>query len=232
MSQISENTCAIVPDELEDSPIPYEILGNAYEQCARFHRKLQEEGQLRGLIGPRDMAIIWERHILNSAAVVPFILQVTSRVGHKTVADVGSGAGFPGLVAAAMLPDHQFTLIEPMERRILWLKECVELMGLRNVVLHHGRSQEVIDAVLDHEREAFAAVTCRAVAPMSKLAGWTIPLLVQGGSLVALKGQSAQAEIDKALKMIRKAKGTRPRVENAPVAPGLLATRVVVVDKA
>ena len=199
-----------VNDELDGSPILEEVLGDALGKLKVFHVKLAAEGEPRGLIGPRDVGIIWERHILNSAAIVPFIREATAKRQFKTVADIGSGGGFPGIVAAACLPDHQFTLVEPMERRIEWLHECVDEMGLDNVSIVRSRANAVIEAVrgsnggrkgrgedavdLDGNpipvRHPFAVVTCRAVAPMTKLSGWTLPLLDKGGRLVALKGRS------------------------------------------
>lgn len=218
-------------DQLAGSPILAEVLGQALPQLERFHQKIEQEGEPRGLIGPRDVDIIWERHILNSAAVVPFIREATRSERFKTVADVGSGGGFPGLVAAACLPDHQFTLIEPMERRTEWLQECVALMQLTNVTVERNRSDAVIDAVRKHKTHPYAVVTCRAVAPMTKLAGWTLPLLKPSGRLVALKGRSAQIELDKSAQMIDRYGGVRARVMEAQVAPGLEPTHVVLVDK-
>ena len=219
-------------DELAGSPILGEVLGEALPQLERFHVKLAQEGEPRGLIGPRDVDIIWERHILNSAAIVPFIRQAVERARFKTVADVGSGGGFPGLVAAACLPDCEFTLIEPMERRVEWLAECVDAMGLANVRIERARSEEIIAAMRKNRAmHPFAVVTCRAVAPMTKLAGWTLPLLKSHGQLVALKGRSAQAELDKAAKVINTYRGANPRVVEAPVAPGLEPTHVVLIDK-
>ena len=219
-------------DELAGSPILGEVLGEALPQLERFHVKLAQEGEPRGLIGPRDVDIIWERHILNSAAIVPFIRQAVKGTRFKTVADVGSGGGFPGLVAAACLPDCEFTLIEPMERRVEWLAECVDAMGLSNVRIERARSEEIIAAMRKNRAmHPFAAVTCRAVAPMTKLAGWTLPLLKSHGQLVALKGRSAQAELDKAAKVIGTYRGAHPRVVEAPVAPGLEPTHVVLIDK-
>ena len=136
-----------VTDELDDSPILEEVLGDALGKMRVFHAKLVEEGEPRGLIGPRDVAIIWERHILNSAAIVPFVRESTAKKQFKTVADIGSGGGFPGIVAAACLPDHQFTLVEPMERRIEWLNECVEDMELENVTVVRARANEMIEAI-------------------------------------------------------------------------------------
>lgn len=230
-TQMAENTQPVI-DELENSPLLNDVLGSALPQCSMFHVKLQKEGLLRGLVGPRDMGILWERHILNSAAVVPFVRKVAEKSKQKRVADVGSGGGFPGLVLAACLPDYDVTLIEPMERRVDWLRECIALMGLKNVTIFHGRSDEVIEKIKSHEIPAFDVVTCRAVAPMTKLAGWTIPLLRAHGSLVALKGKSAKVEVEKAEKMIRKAGGANPRILEASVASGLQPTTVVLIDKA
>lgn len=221
-----------VVDQLDGSPVLSEVLGDALPKLTVFHGKLMREGEPRGLIGPRDVSIVWERHILNSAAIVPFVLRATENERYKTVADVGSGGGFPGLVAAACLPDHSFTLIEPMERRVEWLNECVDDMGLENVTVVRARSEEVIARLRKTPgMHPFAVVTCRAVAPMTKLSGWTLPLLKSHGRLIALKGRSAQAEIDKAAKEIAKRGGVRPRVVEAPVGSGLEPTHVVMVDK-
>lgn len=240
-----------VIDELDGSPILEEVLGDALDKLKVFHVKLVAEGEPRGLIGPRDIGIIWERHILNSAAIVPFVREATTKKQFKTVADIGSGGGFPGIVAAACLPDHQFTLVEPMERRVEWLHECVEEMSLDNVSIVRSRADAMIDAVrgprggrkgrgedlvdLDGKpilvTHPFAVVTCRAVAPMTKLSGWTLPLLEKGGRLVALKGRSAQEEINKAAKEISKNGGIRPRVVDAEVGSGLESTHVLMVDK-
>ena len=96
-------------EQIEQSGILETIFGDALPKVRAFYEKLKSEGEPRGLIGPRDVDILWERHLLNSAAVVPFIRQATSGKQFRSVADIGSGGGFPGLVAAAMLPDHTFT---------------------------------------------------------------------------------------------------------------------------
>lgn len=184
---------AEIHDPLDDSPILEEVLGEALPRLRKFHVKLSTEGEPRGLIGPRDVGILWERHILNSAAIVPFIRREIGKTS-ASIADVGSGGGFPGIVAAACMPEHRFTLIEPMERRVEWLHECVELMGLSNVTVIRARAEEIIAALKrrDAQVRPFDAVTCRAVAPMTKLTGWTLPMLKPQGSLIALKGRSAQ----------------------------------------
>lgn len=235
-------------EQLAESNVLHDVFGDALPAIEVFHEKLRNEGEERGLIGPRDVDILWERHLLNSAAIVPFVAEKTEGKQFKTVADLGSGGGFPGLVIAAMLPDHTVTLIEPMERRIEWLNECVEAMQLTNVNVVRGRAEAAIAALRMHKGQGrgktevpeevfesithpFAVVTCRAVAPMTKLAGWALPLVEPKGALVALKGRSAQQEIDKAKNVIRRFGGIKPRVVTAPVADGLEATQVVIVDK-
>ncbi|OZG66141.1 16S rRNA methyltransferase [Bifidobacterium hapali] len=229
--ETSADAAEPIVDQLDGSPVLAAVLGDALPQLEVFHGKLMREGEPRGLIGPRDVPIVWERHILNSAAIVPFVQQATEHERFKTVADIGSGGGFPGLVAAACLPDHRFTLIEPMERRVEWLNECVDEMDLQNVTVVRARSEEVITQMRKSSgMHPFAVVTCRAVAPMTKLAGWTLPLLKSHGRLIALKGRSAQAEIDKAAKEITKRGGVNPRVVEAAVGPDLEPTHVVLVD--
>ena len=138
-------------------------------------------GVERGLIGPREVPRIWERHILNCAVVVPRVPQGAA------VADVGSGAGLPGLVWAIARPDLHVTLIEPLLRRTVFLEEAVDVLGLEQVTVLRARAEDV--------RDRFDVVTARAVAPLEKLAGWCLPLVRPGGVLLALKGRTAEEEV-------------------------------------
>lgn len=218
-------------DRLDGAPVLGDVLGEALPAMEMFHVKLTGEGEPRGLIGPRDIDILWERHILNSAAIVPFIREMMGNRSGLTIADIGSGGGFPGIVAAACLPECKFTLVEPMERRVEWLNECVVECHLNNVTVKRARSEELINDIRKHRVRPFDVVTCRAVAPMTKLAGWTLPLLKAHGRLIALKGRSAQVELTKASQEIVRHGGLRPRVVQAPVGDGLEPTQVVLVDK-
>jgi 16S rRNA (guanine527-N7)-methyltransferase len=163
----------------------------------RYADILASDGVDHGLIGPREVPRLWSRHLLNSAVVVD---PEAGLVGlHATVADVGSGAGLPGLVWALARPDLQVTLIEPLLRRANFLMQAVENLGIADrVIVLRGRGEEV-KAVWG----TFDVVTARAVAPLGKLLGWTIPLLHEGGRLVTLKGQSAQDEIQSAAAEIK-----------------------------
>ena len=216
-------------DPLEGSDVVRDACGDAFGKLEMFHGKLVAEGGKRGLIGPREVSRLWERHILNSAALVPFVEDFAARAVPESeqcrVADIGSGAGFPGIVLAAMLPQAKFTLIEPMERRVDWLEEVVGELGLENVEVVRDRAEDY------PHKGSFDIVVCRAVARLAKLVPWVMPLVRPGGRVIALKGRSAQQEIDKAAKEIRKARGLDPAVHSAPVGQGLEPTFVVTIDK-
>ena len=331
-------------DQFDNSPLIKSIFRDSSERMEFFHKKLESEGVLRGIIGPRDVDILWERHIFNSAALLPYIKAAAGQVSKKggsgkkaAVGDIGSGGGFPGIVLASTLPDISFFLIEPMERRCEWLSEVIDELDLVNTQVVRARTEELIsykkavngvsgaqyrgdrkqkrnpgcrlkrngknnynrnqdfigNPKLDHNHEAvfkqelawgqepvwdrepapnrepawnqglarsqkpdrsreaaseqdngssfdsfkrenphfmgFDIVTCRAVAPMSKLSGMALPLLKRHGELIALKGKSAQSELNKAEKEMKKNYAVSWKVEEASVAEGLEPTHVVTV---
>lgn len=215
----SPAVAAPVLDPLTGDARVQAVLGPAFPVLTRYHALLREQGVLRGLIGPREVGRLWERHLLNSASLVPF-LPVSG-----TVVDVGSGAGLPGVVLAALLPDVEVVLLEPMERRVTWLTEVTDELELANATVRRGRAEEL------HGRMAADAVTARAVAPMDRLARWTLPLLRPGGALVVLKGRQAAAELDAARHVLRKLHASSSDVLTAPTLEGLEPTTVVRVVK-
>lgn len=191
------------------------VFGENLERARRFTAALGEHGEERGLIGPLEPARLWSRHILNSAVAAPLFAS-GARVG-----DVGSGAGLPGIVLAIARPDVQWVLIEPMERRVTWLQEQKDALGLDNVEIVRARGEGWTEgAVLD-------AVTARAVSALKTLIPLTAPLVRVGGELVLLKGANAANEIDAAARQIRKYGLDDIRVEM--VGDGVIAepTRVV-----
>jgi 16S rRNA (guanine527-N7)-methyltransferase len=192
-----------------------EYFGDAFPAVDRFAHELSVQGELRGLIGPREIGRIWDRHILNSAAVVQYLPQT------GTIVDIGSGAGLPGLVIAAMRPEAEVILIEPMERRCTWLNEMTETLGLTNVEVKRGRAEEFHDAF-----EA-DVVTARAVAALDKLARWSLPLLRHGGELIILKGRNVEAEIEPARKVLKKFKVSPPEILQAHTIDGAEGTTVL-----
>jgi len=167
-------------------------------ELERYQEILAGPGLDRGLMGPREMPRLWDRHILNCAVVAEPALGLVPQ--GALVADVGSGAGLPGLVWAITRPDLTMILIEPLLRRATFLTEAVIDLGLTDrVTVLRARAEKVITTP---NWTGVDIVTARAVAPMERLLGWTMPLLKPVGDLIALKGSSAQSEIDEAAQAI------------------------------
>lgn len=157
----------------------------------QFAGLLASEATVRGLIGPREVPRLWERHLLNCGLVADLITQDAS------VCDIGSGAGLPGLVLAVRRPDLDVTLVEPLLRRTTFLEDAIALLELPNVTVTRSRAEDL------HGRRTFDVVTSRAVAPMDRLIGWSLPLVRSGGEVLAMKGSTVQAELDSAAAAIR-----------------------------
>ncbi|WP_129660679.1 16S rRNA (guanine(527)-N(7))-methyltransferase RsmG [Rothia uropygialis] len=168
------------------------VFGERIELAERYVEHLGTSGIERGLIGPREIPRLWSRHVLN-CAVVEALIERNSRV-----ADVGSGAGLPGLCLAIARPDLEVVLIEPLERRVIWLDEVIEDLGLENVDLRRGRAEQFVGEI------DVDVVTARAVSALVGLLDMTVPLLRGTGQLLALKGKSAEEEIQKAQKKLNK----------------------------
>jgi 16S rRNA (guanine527-N7)-methyltransferase len=161
------------------------LFGHGLERAERYAAILAGAGVERGLIGPREVERLWDRHLLNSAAVAELVEP------NARVADIGSGAGLPGIPLALARPDLGVTLIEPLLRRSEFLREVVEELEI-DVTVVRGRAEEV--AVQERVGEMDAVVS-RAVASLDKLTKWSMPLLRGQGHMLALKGERAQDEI-------------------------------------
>lgn len=172
-----------VSRETTPPPAAHELFGDRMAPMGVYADRLATDGVGRGLIGPREVPRLWERHLVNCGVVLP---RVPDGV---TVADVGTGAGLPGLVWAIARPDLQVTLIETLQRRTIFLQEVVDQLELANVRVLRSRAEEV--------HETYDVVTARAVAPLARLGRWCLPLVVPGGVLLALKGRSAADEVDR-----------------------------------
>ncbi len=177
------------------------IFGDRLGLAERYVGLLATTGIDHGLIGPREGPRLWDRHVLNCAVAAPLVDPAA------TVADLGSGAGLPGLVLAIARPDLRLHLVEPLHRRIVWLESTVRTLGLDHVELHEGRAQAWSG------RLRVRHTTARAVARLAKLGPWSAPLLEPGGSLVALKGAGAQTELEQDWPQLRRAGAVRARVE-------------------
>jgi 16S rRNA (guanine527-N7)-methyltransferase len=173
-------------DEPPDTPsVAAAVFGPNLESAERYAGILAGAGIERGLLGPGEVPRLWERHVLNSAAVAELVED------DDRVADVGSGAGLPGIPLALARPGVHVTLIEPLLRRAEFLREVVEELGL-DVVVVRGRAE---DRDVHRAVGPMDAVTSRAVASLDKLAEWSLPLLREGGRMLAMKGDRAEAEL-------------------------------------
>jgi 16S rRNA (guanine527-N7)-methyltransferase len=180
---------------------------------------LKREGDTRGLLGPRELEIVWDRHILNCLTLVELIPL------NSTVADIGSGAGLPGIVLAVARPDLAVTLVEPTLRRVEFLNETKAELNLENLSIIQGRAEDLIKG------KRFEIVTARAVAPMKKLLNLCLPLLKPGGYLLALKGEKANIELTEALEQISKWNATSLGIVKLGLEINTQATVVVVKAK-
>ncbi|MFJ8541664.1 16S rRNA (guanine(527)-N(7))-methyltransferase RsmG [Streptomyces sp. NPDC093586] len=177
-------------------PVPEqarEVFGDRYADAVRYAELLAEAGVQRGLIGPREVPRLWERHLLNCAVLSEVVPEGV------TVCDVGSGAGLPGIPLALVREDLKITLLEPLLRRTNFLTEVVELLGLDHVTVVRGRAEEVMGKI-----PPVHVVTARAVAPLDRLATWGIPLLRPYGEMLALKGDAAEEELKAAAAALSK----------------------------
>ncbi len=159
------------------------VFGERLPAAVEYARLLGTAAVERGLIGPREARRLWDRHILNCAVVVPALPRTGS------IADVGSGAGLPGVVWALCRPHADFTLIDSSERRAQFLREVVHRLELAQVAVVRARAEDL------HGSLSFDVVTARAVAPLARLVPWCLPLVAPGGALLAFKGRTAAAEV-------------------------------------
>lgn len=172
--------------DFEETPAAAaDIFGSNLKLANAYASALARDSETFGLLGPRELPRLWSRHILNSA-VVSELIPNSSRV-----ADVGAGAGLPGIPIAIARPDIKMNLIEPMERRSEWLAAVVRELGLSNVNVIRARGEDVINLEID-------VVVARAVAALAKLIGFTAPILRGQGEILAIKGEKVTDEMAEA----------------------------------
>ncbi|MEV0805416.1 16S rRNA (guanine(527)-N(7))-methyltransferase RsmG [Micromonospora sp. NPDC050200] len=211
----------MLPAEL--APAAQALFGDRLDLAAAYAELLATDGVVRGLIGPREAPRVWDRHLLNCAAVAERIPEGAS------VIDVGSGAGLPGLVLAIARPDLHVTLVEPLARRTSFLIEAVQQLGLAKMVrVFRGRADEAASGATGTGPLTADVVTARAVAPLDRLSGWCLPLAVPGGRLIALKGSSAADEIAEHAEAVDRLGGGEPTVHLCGV--GLIDPPTTVVE--
>lgn len=195
-----------------------EVFGEAGPLIEQYVSILATKGIQWGLLGPREVGRLWERHILNSVALSGLIAEGSS------VVDVGSGAGLPGIPLAVARPDLSMTLLEPLLRRVTFLSETVEDLGV-------GDRVDIVRGRAEDQSLSVDVIVARAVAPLERLLGWTSPLLSPQGQLLALKGSTAADEVDAAAAYLKR-HWLSADVLSVRAHPGAEVTQVVRVRRA
>lgn len=206
---------------VEPPPAAASVFGPRLALAERYVAHLVSSGVERGLLGPREAPRVWDRHVLNCAVVAELLPD-----GARTV-DLGSGAGLPGIPLVLARPELSVVLVEPLARRVDWLREVVEDLDLP-VTVQRGRAEE---PGVRARWEGADVVTARAVAPLARLAGWALPLLRSGGALLALKGASADSEVARDAAAVRRLGGGEPRIVRCGTGLVDPPSTVVVVER-
>jgi 16S rRNA (guanine527-N7)-methyltransferase len=198
--------------------IEAEVFGSAFDDVSRYVDILASRGIEWGLIGPREGERLWDRHVLNSVAPADLVPR------GATVADVGSGAGLPGIPLAILRPDLRVTLVEPLLRRATFLRQAVDELGLTDRV-------QVVRARAEDHQERYDIVVSRALARLPQLLSWCAPLRAEDGTVLALKGRSAQDELADATRDLQR-HGLVGEVLIVRAHPAVEATSVIRIRSA
>ncbi len=196
------------------------VFGSSLPAAERYAELLAGRGVELGVVGPAEADRVWDRHLLNCAAVARLV------PARCSLADIGSGAGLPGIVLALLVPGARVTLVEAMARRVSFLEQCVAELELGNTEVVRGRAEDLAG------RLVVDVVTSRAVAPLEKLAGLCVGLLRPGGKALAMKGASAETELRRARPVLARLGVTDARVVEVGSADGAAAATVVVFSAA
>jgi 16S rRNA (guanine527-N7)-methyltransferase len=205
------------PDAMTVPASVGEVFGAERDRAIQYASILATRGVEWGVIGPREVPRLWDRHLMNCAVVADLV-----DASRRTIADIGSGAGLPGIVLAMLLPRVRVTLVEPLERRARFLVECVDELDLTNACVLRGRAEDLVGQV------SADVVTARAVAPLDRLAPLAVGLAGKGGMILAIKGSGAAEELDRAQPVLRRI-GARSaevlRVGQGKVSPATTVVR-------
>lgn len=204
-------------------PVAEAVFGARLGLAQGYAERLATDGVVRGLLGPREVPRLWDRHLLNCAVVTELV-----PAGARVV-DVGTGAGLPGLAMACRRPDLSVDLVESLARRVAFLTEVVDALGLAGQArVVHGRAEDVAVRSVVGNAEW---VTARAVAPLDRLVRWCMPLLRAGGTLLAMKGAQAEAEVSAHRAALRRMGASRVSIMRCGVDTLDTPVTVVAVER-
>lgn len=195
--------------------------GDRLPLARRYAEHLATTGVEWGLVGPREAPRVWDRHVLNCAVVADLVPP------NARVLDIGSGAGLPGIPLALARPDLRIVLVEPLARRVEWLRTVLADLELP-IDVERGRAE---DTLVRRRWEGADVVTSRAVAPLHRLAAWCLPLVRPGGMMLAVKGMSAPAEVERDARAVAVSGGGIPRIETCGIGIVDPPSTVVVVER-
>jgi 16S rRNA (guanine527-N7)-methyltransferase len=214
--QIADSAGLVPPVQAAMPAGTVAVFGSALPRAREYAANLATRGVAWGVIGPREVPRLWDRHLLNCAAVAELIPDAA-----ETLADIGSGAGLPGLVLAMLCPGLRITLVEPLERRVNFLNECIGQLGLGNVTVVRSRAEDLAGKL------AVDVVTARAVAPLNRLVPLAAGLARAGGTVLAVKGRGAEDELAAARSALDRVGARRAEVLRAGQGRVSPATTVV-----
>jgi 16S rRNA (guanine527-N7)-methyltransferase len=195
--------------------------GDRLPLARRYAEHLATTGVEWGLVGPLEAPRVWDRHVLNCAVVADLVPP------NARVLDIGSGAGLPGIPLALARPDLRVVLVEPLARRVEWLRTVLADLELP-VEVERGRAEDIS---VRRRWEGADVVTSRAVAPLHRLAAWCLPLVRPGGMMLAVKGVSAPAEVERDARAVAALGGGIPRIETCGIGIVDPPSTVVVVER-
>jgi 16S rRNA (guanine527-N7)-methyltransferase len=198
-----------------------DLFGDRLPTARRYAEHLATTGVEWGLVGPREASRVWERHVLNCAVVADLV-----PAGARVV-DIGSGAGLPGIPLALARTDLHIVLVEPLSRRVEWLRMVLADLELP-IEVERGRAE---DPQVRRRWEGADVVTSRAVAPLHRLAAWCLPFVRPGGMMLAVKGVSAPAEVERDAQAVAASGGGIPRIEMCGMGIVDPPCTVVVVER-
>ena len=200
--------------------INFEVTKTQHDSLERHKEMVLETNKYMNLTSITDPAEFDVKHIADSMALLPYIPP------GATLGDVGSGAGFPGVVLGIMRDDIEITLIDSLRKRVIFLEEVVRELGLANVWAIHARAEDLARGSVQ-----FDVCTARAVASMDKLAKWVLPIVKPGGLFLAMKGPAPEEELEKAKPIIAKKGGAVEKVDMVEIAQGITHSVVVIRKK-
>ncbi|UNK18481.1 16S rRNA (guanine(527)-N(7))-methyltransferase RsmG [Paenibacillus sp. N3/727] len=195
------------------------------DQFENYYKILVEWNEKMNLTGITDRDQVYTKHFYDSVSLAFYIdMEKVS-----SLADIGSGAGFPGIPLKICFPHLRLTIVDSLNKRINFLKHVADSIGLEQVELLHGRAEEI--ARKHGHRDGFDLVTARAVARMAVLNEFCLPFVKVGGQFAAMKGSDPSDELKEASRSLKELRGTLGKVHSFSLPVEESDRHIVVIDK-